>query len=131
MALRRLVAVDFDGTCVDHRYPDVGDDVPSAAHVLRQLHANGWSIILWTMRSGEPLRDAEEWFASREIPLFGVNGNPEQSSWTESPKAYAQVYVDDAALGCPMIHNFPGFARSCVDWAAVAELMLPVEDAES
>src|ERR1700683_3136093 len=95
------IAVDFDGTCVDHRYPEVGADVPGAVHYLRAFAAEGAKLILWTMRSGDrpddtdPLADAIRWFADRDIPLFAVNANPDQAAWTSAPKADAHIYMDD------------------------------------
>lgn len=99
-----IIAVDFDGTCVTHEYPGIGRDI-GAAPVLRALVAQGHHLILWTMRSGKTLADAVEWFNSNEIPLFGVNHNENQSSWTDSPKVYAQLYIDDAAFGAPLIQG--------------------------
>ena len=130
-----IVAVDFDGTCVDHRYPDVGPDAPGAVATLLELVAPDGStppakVVLWTMRSGDELAAARKWFADRGIPLFGVNENPEQASWTTSPKAYAQIYIDDAAFGVPTIQP-PGFKRPCVDWGAVAAALLPTPEPAS
>ena len=116
-----VIAVDFDGTCVAHEYPEVGADVPNACAVLQALSDNDVKIILWTMRSGEALADAVRWFAERNIKLWGINKNPEQSQWTESPKVYAQLYIDDAAAGCPFIQN--GNARPFVDWIKIAEIL--------
>lgn len=122
------IAVDFDGTCVTHEYPKVGRDI-GAAPVLRELVKSGARLILWTMRSDDrpdgstPLSDAVRWFKENDIPLFGVNSNPEQHSWTGSPKAYAQIYIDDAALGCPLL---PGLQdeRPFVDWKAVRAMLV-------
>jgi hypothetical protein len=110
------IAVDFDGTCVTHRYPAVGEDI-GAVPVLKELASNGHDLILWTMRSGNELLDAVKWFHENDIPLFGIQTNPTQSKWTESPKAYAQVYIDDAALGCPLVNDH-------VDWNAVREWLV-------
>ena len=124
-----ILAVDFDGTCVDHRYPRVGPDVPHAVASLRSLVDDGYRIVLWTMRSDgrsdgmNPLTDAVAWFERHGVPLFGVNGNPEQRTWTASPKAYANAYVDDAAVGCPLI-EVPGFRRPCVDWLRVLDALI-------
>jgi hypothetical protein len=115
------ICVDFDGTVVTHEYPVIGQEVPAAVIVLRELVKNGVRIILWTMRSGKELDDAVAWFAEREIPLFGVNNNPEQIEWTKSPKAYGQLYIDDAALGCPLTLN--PFGRPYVDWFAVERIL--------
>lgn len=117
------ICVDFDGTVVDHRYPDIGDPVPGALPWLKRLQDHGAKIILFTMRSnrGEGmhfLQNAVQYLENNGIRLFGVNRNPDQDCWTSSPKAYGEIYVDDAAFGCPLI-NVKGFARPCVDWNKV------------
>lgn len=114
-----IYAIDFDGTCVDHRYPHIGDDVPGAVSVLKRLVANGHKLILNTMRSDNALQLAVNWFSHHDIPLYGINENPDQREWTNSPKVYANFYIDDAAVGCPLIHP-EGFSRECVDWNLVA-----------
>ena len=116
-----IIAIDFDGTCVTHEYPDVGKDI-GAAPVIKALVARGDKIILFTMRSGDQLTDAVNWFEANEIPLFGVNCNPEQHTWTTSPKPYAHLYIDDAALGVPLA-AFKGVSRAFVDWRAVAKFL--------
>lgn len=112
------MAVDFDGTCVKHEYPEVGGDV-GAVPVLKRLVDDGARIILWTMRSDSYLDSARKWFEDNGIPLFGVNRNPEQDRWTSSPKAYAGLYIDDAALGCPLKTDGPPGSRPFVDWDQV------------
>ena len=72
------IAVDFDGTCVEHEYPHTGNDAEGAVEVLRELVGNDCRLILYTMRSGALLAKAEQWFKDRKIPLFAVNANPEQ-----------------------------------------------------
>ena len=62
------------------------------------------------------------WFAEREIPLYGINRNPTQHTWTGSPKAFAHCFIDDAALGCPLIH-FAG-ARPQVNWRLAREYLV-------
>ncbi len=121
MSKQRIIAVDFDGTCVTHEYPKVGRLI-GAQSVLRDLASAGDLLILWTMRSGQFLADAVAWFAEHEIPLYGVNENPMQKGWTESPKAYAHIYIDDAALGIPLKDGFPG-ERPFVDWDEVRKLL--------
>jgi len=123
-----VIAIDFDGTCVEHHYPETGPDVPGAEDTLRELQAAGAKLILWTMRSGDGLEKAKRWFHVRGILLYGVNRNPTQH-WTQSPKAYAQIYVDDAALGCPLIPGVTdhptkgGGPRPMVDWIKVGLLL--------
>jgi len=120
-----IFAVDFDGTCVEHDYPDVGKDVPGAEDMLKRLTTSGHRLILWTMRSGKELIDAENWFKERGIPLFGVNANPEQKRWTQSPKAYAQIYIDDAAFGAPLIYSSEA-SRPYLDWRRVKQALVHV-----
>lgn len=116
-----IIAIDFDGTCVTHAYPEIGLEI-GAAPVIKKLVDRGDQIILFTMRSGEELKQAVEWFSKNEIPLFGVNQNPQQHTWTTSPKPYAHIYIDDAALGVPLTMPING-ERGFVDWAAVATLL--------
>jgi hypothetical protein len=112
------ICVDFDGTVVDHRYPDIGKPAPQAVEYLKEWIGRGAKIILFTMRSGGELKEAAEYLEAAGITLFGVNRNPTQDKWTDSPKAYGQLYVDDAAFGCPLVQP-EGFARPCVDWSVV------------
>lgn len=135
-----IIAIDFDGTCVTHSFPDVGKDI-GAVPVLKKLVDSGHQLILWTMRCDHPeefelvgqsdihaekgsyLSDALTWFEVNGIPLYGIQRNPTQDTWTTSPKCYAQLYIDDAALGCPLIFDSEISDRSFVDWHRV-EIML-------
>lgn len=121
-----IIAVDFDGTIVDHRFPDIGAPVPRALETIRQLITLNARIVLWTMRSGESLDDAVRYLFRNGITPWGVNANPTQSGWTTSPKAYAHYYIDDSAIGCPLM-RVPGFARPCVDWTLVSHIVLERE----
>ncbi len=133
-----IIAVDFDGTCVTHCFPNLGKDI-GAVPVLKRLVKAGHQLIVFTMRSdaqkaqvingyrmhaGDFLTQAVNWFKDNDIPLYGVQRNPEQESWTTSPKCYAQLYIDDAALGCPLI--YPKGERPYVDWNEV-EIMLELK----
>lgn len=116
------IAVDFDGTCVSHEYPSVGKDI-GAVPVLKKLTENGHKLILNTMRSGDDLSDAVKWFEENEISLYGINNNPSQKFWTDSPKVYAHLYIDDAALGCPLIFDHAISGRPFVNWVMVDEIL--------
>jgi hypothetical protein len=118
-----VVAVDFDGTCVTHEYPKVGRHI-GAARVLHRIVNEGGQLILWTMRSGQHLQDAVKWFEEHGVPLFGIQRNPTQDAWTDSPKCYAKIYIDDAALGCPLKSGLKG-ERPYVDWEAVEKILWP------
>lgn len=133
MSKKLEIVIDFDGTCVTHEYPLVGSDI-GAVPVLKLLVDEGHRLILSTMRSNKPftkvdgsidtsgLDDAVSWFRTNGIPLYGIQTNPTQKTWTDSPKAYGQLHIDDAALGCPLIYP-KGNARPYVDWIEVRRLL--------
>jgi hypothetical protein len=126
-----VIAIDFDGTCVTHEFPRLGKDI-GAVPVLKELISNGHRLILFTMRSDQYLKDAVNWFKKNEIALYGIQTNPTQSQWTKSPKAYAELYIDDAALGCPLLvdtiflddEKIQNSGRPYVDWGAVREILI-------
>jgi len=136
MNKRLEIAIDFDGTCTTHEFPRVGKDI--GAVPLKKLVNAGHKLILFTMRSDRPefnetnnpeiedvvgmfLTDAVNWFKDNDIPLYGIQQNPQQG-WTTSPKCYAHLYIDDAALGCPL--KFTELSsRPYVDWEKVDKLL--------
>lgn len=111
------IAIDFDGTIVKHEFPTVGDVLPKAFYWMKKFEEAGARLLLNTMRSDEHLDEAVECCRENGIEFFGVNHNPEQDSWTSSPKVYAQLYVDDAAFGCPLVYE--AGSRPYVDWDVV------------
>lgn len=117
-----VICIDFDGSCVTHEYPNMGKDI-GAQPVLKRLVSEGHELILWTMRDRETLQDAIGWFAKNEIPLYGIQRNPEQSSWTSSPKALADLYIDDAGIGCPLVRKRG--ERPYIDWEAISKYFWP------
>lgn len=119
---KEIIAIDFDGTIVKHAYPRIGEPVPEALDVITELTGNGHFIILWTMRSGKELNEAVDYLTEKGVALYGINYNPSQGEWTKSPKAYAHHYIDDAALGCPLI--YPDEGRPYVNWNGVRELLI-------
>ncbi len=120
-----FIAIDFDGTIVDHRFPEIGEPNPGAIDWMKRFQEAGAKLILWTMRSDgagdgmNTLTEAVEYCRRNGVEFFGINGNAEQSSWTNSPKAYAHTYIDDAAFGCPLRENPRMGGRPFVDWDAV------------
>ncbi len=126
-----VIAVDFDGTIVEHKYPDIGKPVPGAIEWMKSFQAAGAKLILWTMRShgredgSNPLQEAIDYCANNGVEFWGVNSNPDQHTWTQSPKAYANVYIDDAALGCPLAMTLgPKDAKPSVDWSIVGPAVM-------
>jgi hypothetical protein len=136
-----IIGIDFDGTCVEHEFPKIGKDVPHAAEVLRELNKQGHKLILWTIRSNQQfvdptlktttesvLQQVVDWFNKNNIKLWGVNKNPQQYQWSNSNKQYCDLYIDDAALGCPLIitYNFKlgKTNRPYVDWKKVRSCLV-------
>lgn len=120
------IIIDFDGTCVTHEFPKIGKEI-GAADVLKELVIKGHNLILFTMRSdvqGKHLSNAVNWFVKNQIPLYGIQTNPTQKSWTSSPKAYGQLIIDDAALGCPLKFDKSFSNRPFVDWKLVRDLLV-------
>lgn len=119
------IAVDFDGTIVEHDFPRIGAENPGAIEWLKRWQEAGAILILWTMRSdgdrcGDVLAEAVEYCQANGIEFNAVNQGVDDREWTTSQKAYAHIYVDDAAFGCPLIpsqssNNF----RPMVDWSIV------------
>lgn len=116
-----IIAVDFDGTIVTHEYPRIGKDI-GAIPVLKRLVDESHLLILYTMRDEDELDEAQAYIHSFGIHLYGVNVNPNQKKWTDSPKAFANLYIDDAALGIPLKNPMNG-KQSYVDWEKVEDLL--------
>lgn len=113
-----IIAIDFDGTLVEHEFPRIGKDVPLAFETAKELQDKGHQLILWTVRIGRELKEAVEYCQSKGVTFWGVNENPTQKYWNGSPKAYAEIFIDDAALGCPLVDNKSSI-RLFVDWEKV------------
>lgn len=98
------IAVSFDGTIVESRYPEIGQEKPDAINVLRRLSDEGNKIILWTARAGNYLEEAIEWCMARGLEFYAVNANhPDgvisQRIVAKSPKIVADVFIDCHNLG--------------------------------
>jgi hypothetical protein len=96
------IAVDFDGTIVEHAYPRIGKPLPFALEVLRKLHLEeNHRLILWTMREGKMLQDAVDFCAEKGVHFFACNKNyPEEEMQEGVPrKIAADIYIDDRNIG--------------------------------
>lgn len=125
-----IISVDFDGTVVDDSFPEVGTDLPLVVESLHEIVDRGHNIILFTMRGtterslsgGTVVDEAVEWYKERSIPLFGINRNPQQFAWTDSPKPHSDIFVDDKGACIPLIQKrwmkAPG-----VDWELVMKFI--------
>ena len=97
-----IIAVDFDGTIVDHCYPEIGKEIPFATTTLKMLIADRHQLILWTVRRGELLQAAVDWCKERGVEFYAVNKNfPEEVVENDGcyNKVNAELFIDDRNLG--------------------------------
>lgn len=111
------IAVDFDGTIVEHRYPEIGRERTMATETLKRLQRENpdLHLILWTVREGELLDQAVEWCRKRGLEFYAVNSNytdePAAGGASTGRKVTADIYIDDRNLG-----GFPG-------WMAIYDMV--------
>jgi hydroxymethylpyrimidine pyrophosphatase-like HAD family hydrolase len=111
------IAVDFDGTIVDHQFPAIGKEKLFAFQTLRELEKLGARLILWTFRTGKELDEAVEYCRKNGIEFYAVNKNYPEEIFDEtvSRKIDADIYIDDKNIG-----GFPG-------WSGVWQILTPYE----
>ena len=112
-----IIAIDFDGTIVEHRYPSIGKELPFAIETLKKLSEEGHRLILWTVREGKLLEEAVEFCRERGLVFYAVNRDyPEEEKGKNnhfSRKLKADLWIDDRNLGglpdwgtiYEMVHN--------------------------
>ena len=111
------IAVDFDGTIVEHEYPEIGKEKLFAFLTLKELNKRGARLILWTFRTGKELDEAVEYCRKNGVEFYAVNKNyPEEvMNETVGRKIDADIFIDDKNIG-----GFPG-------WSGVWQLLNPFE----
>jgi hydroxymethylpyrimidine pyrophosphatase-like HAD family hydrolase len=111
------IAVDFDGTIVDHQYPEIGKEKLFAFQTLKELEKRGARLILWTFRTGKELDEAVEFCRKNGIEFYAVNKNYPEEIFDNnvSRKIDADIYIDDKNVG-----GFPG-------WSEVWQILFPFE----
>jgi len=109
------IAVDFDGTIVEHKYPDIGKEMPNAFNVLKMLSEEGHQLILWTFRDGDDLKEALGFCLEKGIMFWAVNNSYPDEEYSKyiSRKINADLYIDDRNFG-----GFPG-------WDMIGRSLLP------
>ncbi len=114
------IAVDFDGTIVEHRYPAIGEPKVFAFETLKEFQKRGFLLVLWTFRIGKELDQAVEFCRANGIEFYAVNKSYPEESYNElAPrKIDADIFIDDRNLG--------GF----IDWCTVWRMMFPESDIE-
>lgn len=96
------IAIDFDGTVVEHRYPKIGEEIPFATDTLKMLIDERHRLILWTVREGKLLDEAVEWCRQRGVEFYAINKDyPEEGESHKgfSRKVKADLFIDDRNLG--------------------------------
>ena len=98
------IAVDFDGTIVEHRYPEIGKELPFATETLKMLIKDRHRLILWSVREGKLLDDAVNWCRERGVEFYAVNRDYPEERGTEnnnnfSRKLKVDMFIDDRNIG--------------------------------
>lgn len=95
------IAVDFDGTIVENKYPEIGKELPFAIQTLQLLQEEGNRLILFTSREGDLLDEAIAFCHERGLDFYSTNSNdpPEAMFPRHTAKVIADVYIDDRNLG--------------------------------
>ena len=98
-----IIAIDFDGTLVEHKYPEIGKEIPFAFETLRRLQQDKHRLILWTVREGCLLDEAITFCRERGIEFYAINRDyPEEEKGANrhySRKLKADLFIDDRNLG--------------------------------
>ncbi len=97
-----IIAVDFDGTIVEHKYPEIGRERPFATSTLRKLIEEQHRLILWTVRRGKELEEAVNWCKERGVEFYAVNRSYPEEVIEENKaccKVNADLFIDDLNLG--------------------------------
>ena len=104
----KTIAVDFDGTIVEHAYPEIGNEMLFAFTTLKALKDKGHKLILWTYRDGELLDEAVEFCKQNGVEFYAVNNSfPEEKiDKNISRKINADIFIDDRNVG-----GFPGWDK--------------------
>lgn len=112
------IAVDFDGTIVEHKYPEIGKEIMFAFQTLRALQKQKHQLILWTYRSGKELDDAVEYCRRNGVEFYAVNSSYPEEEFDEdydSRKIDADIFIDDRNIG------------GLLPWGEVYQLINPQE----
>lgn len=122
-----ILAIDFDGTLAEHEFPRIGGEVPEAINWCKVFQGMGAKLIMWTVRQdghhyGDVRTQAVTWCKDRGLVFDAVNNDLEVYSWTQGNKIYANIYIDDAALGCPVIWTPRG--KRVADWSKIGPVVV-------
>lgn len=105
----KTIAIDFDGTVVEDKFPAVGKPMMFAFETLKKLEGDGHKLVLWTYRTGRELKEAVEFCSKNGIEFYAINSSFEGEKFNEkeaSRKINADIFVDDRNVG-----GFPGWGE--------------------
>ena len=96
-----IIAVDFDGTIVEHQYPRIGKEIPFAIETLKMLQKDGHRLILWTFRKEKELEEALNYCKEKGVVFYAVNKSYPEEVFddTISRKIHADLFIDDRNIG--------------------------------
>jgi len=92
-----IIAIDFDGTLVEHEFPHIGPLKPGAVEALRAFKKAGHQIIIWTCRQGSDEQEVRLFLLQNKIPFDTIN-TPIPGYDLATRKLYADIYIDDKGL---------------------------------
>lgn len=105
----KIIAVDFDGTLCENKYPEIGEPKMNVINYILEQQRQGAKLILWTCRRHLMLEKAVNWCYERfGIEFDAVNRNlPETIEWMygDSRKIFAHEYIDDRAVVADKING--------------------------
>ena len=101
LSAQQTIAVDFDGTIVENKYPEIGKPKLFAFETLKRLQREGFILILWTYRSGSKLQEAVDFCKRNGITFYAVNNSYPEEEYTNriSRKIQADIFIDDRNIG--------------------------------
>lgn len=97
-----IIAVDFDGTIVEHKYPAIGKEMIFAFETLKAMQKEGHLLILWTYRAGKELDEAVEYCRKKGVEFYAINKSYPEEEFDEntvSRKINADMFIDDRNVG--------------------------------
>ena len=93
-----IIAVDFDGTLCENKYPDIGNPIQPVIDYVKRYKDSGAKIILWTNRVGTKLYEALKWCSDHDLKFDAVNENLPcviNQFGSDTRKIFANEYIDD------------------------------------
>jgi hydroxymethylpyrimidine pyrophosphatase-like HAD family hydrolase len=96
------IAIDLDGTIVEHKYPEIGKEILFAFETIKALQKQKHLLILWTYRSGKELDDAVDYCRQNGVEFYAVNASYPEEEFDEdfsSRKIDADIFIDDRNIG--------------------------------